>query len=188
MVRLFPCSQQALPPLPHILPSFIKYSIFKLVTSPITTTIRIQPCSKCSTIWQTFFSDKTLGLEKNGGGIIIFGQNINLLEISKGCCHQIPMSSSRWGPWPPLNQPSLSHSLNLCPSLFTIISPKLNPKTTTYVPHLYTIFLEPTVHLKLPTTNPIPPFCAHMSNVNDNFEFSRNKVVFLKPGLSHYYE
>ena len=46
------------------------------VTNPMTTTIRIQPYSKCGTILLTFFNNKTLGLEKNGGGIIIFGQSM----------------------------------------------------------------------------------------------------------------
>jgi hypothetical protein len=47
------------------------------ITSPMTTTIRIPPYSKCGIILQTFFSDKTKGLEKNGGGITIFGQSMN---------------------------------------------------------------------------------------------------------------
>jgi hypothetical protein len=47
------------------------------VTSPMTTTIRILPCSKCGTILIIFFSDITYGLEKNGGGIIIFGLSMN---------------------------------------------------------------------------------------------------------------
>jgi hypothetical protein len=52
-------------------------SFLAKVTSPMTTTIRIPPCSNCGTILLTFFSDKTSGLEKNGGGIIIFGQSMN---------------------------------------------------------------------------------------------------------------
>jgi hypothetical protein len=47
------------------------------VTSPMTPTIRIPLYSKCGTILQTFFSDRTLSLEKNGCGIIIFRQNMN---------------------------------------------------------------------------------------------------------------
>jgi hypothetical protein len=43
----------------------------------ITTTIRTQPCSKCGTILQTFFSDKISGVEKNDGGIVIIGQSMN---------------------------------------------------------------------------------------------------------------
>jgi hypothetical protein len=47
------------------------------VTSPMSTTIRILPYSKCGIILLTFFNDKIYGLEKNGGGIIIFGQSMN---------------------------------------------------------------------------------------------------------------
>jgi hypothetical protein len=43
----------------------------------MTTTIRMPPYSKCVTILQTFFSDKTYGLEKNGCAIIIFRQSMN---------------------------------------------------------------------------------------------------------------
>jgi hypothetical protein len=42
------------------------------ITSPITTTIRNKSYSKHGTFLQAFFGDKTQGLEKNGGGIIIF--------------------------------------------------------------------------------------------------------------------
>jgi hypothetical protein len=55
------------------------FLLLSKVTSPMTTTIMIMSCSKCGTILQTFFSDKTLGLEKNGGGTIIFRQNMNYL-------------------------------------------------------------------------------------------------------------
>jgi hypothetical protein len=60
----------------HYLLNWVFSLPFK-ITSPMTTTIRIPPYSKCGTILLTFFTDKNLGLEKNGGGIIIFGQSMN---------------------------------------------------------------------------------------------------------------
>jgi hypothetical protein len=53
------------------------------VTSPITTTIGIQPCSKCGTALQIFSNYKTLGFEKSSGGIIICRQSMNKLCIFK---------------------------------------------------------------------------------------------------------
>jgi hypothetical protein len=49
------------------------------VTSPMTTTIRIPPYSKCGTILQTFLGDRTEGLKKNDCGIIIFWTKYELV-------------------------------------------------------------------------------------------------------------
>jgi hypothetical protein len=72
-----------------------------------------------------------------------------------------------------LNQPIFS------PSQFIPISPKLNPKTstyapTTYVPHMHIISLILTLHPNPPIINPILLFYECMSNVNANTGFSRN--------------